>query len=589
MDKNKNYYEILGVTHNSTNNEIKKAYYKLSKCYHPDKNKDIDTSLFNSITESYDVFCNEELRKEYDMKSKYGKDYNEYYELFDITNDFSYSDGKEKFDKFKKYEVNNIDIVVKDDFNGNIEYERWVKCKSCDGTGKNLSSKIIIRDNNGNIMKMFDGDDGCDFCFEENNFVITKRGAIKINKISTNDVVLSKNNDYYEVIQLMSRIYSGDIYDINVAGIEINGVTPNHKFNIVRFNRNKYGRIKIDDYEILEVSSKYLTNNDFILYQKQNWIPDNYIIVSPTLNRKERKILINNDFVKFIACYIVKGNTRENRVSVFTFHIEKDKHLIEFIKNYITNTFGSEVKCFMRPESCDNKVLKIEVFNSQLSNFLNDFCGHTSLNKNINNKILGASDQLLLDTLIECDGYKKGNFRTFTTISRKLAYQVLHISLGLGHSSSISKYNTHIDKNGVKHRRCYRVYITYFFESKKMGIYTKKIKEGMCLKIRDIKKREVDSTMVYNITINESHKYTIDGLLVNNCDGVGKNPDGTDCRFCLGKGKIGLNKCDTCSGEGRILGKQKLKGIKLNGDETKIELMGHYSKNGTGHLFLVKK
>jgi curved DNA-binding protein CbpA len=155
MDKNKNYYEVLGVTHNSTNNEIKKAYYSLSKQYHPDKNKDIDTSLFNSITEAYDVFCNGELRKEYDMKSKYGKDYNEYYELFDITNDFSYNDGKEKFDKFKKYEVNNIDIVISDDFNSNIEYERWVKCKSCDGTGKNLSSKIIIRDNNGNIMKIF--------------------------------------------------------------------------------------------------------------------------------------------------------------------------------------------------------------------------------------------------------------------------------------------------------------------------------------------------------------------------------------------------------------------------------------------------
>lgn len=235
MNKSKNYYEVLGVTHDSTNNEIKKAYYGLSKQYHPDLNNNIESKFFRDICEAYKILTNEELRKEYDMKSKYGKDYNEYYELFDITNDFSYNDGKEKFDKFKKYEVNNIDIVVKDDFNGNIEYERWVKCKSCDGTGKNLSSKIIIRDNNGNIIKMFDGDDGCDFC-----------------------------------------------------------------------------------------------------------------------------------------------------------------------------------------------------------------------------------------------------------------------------------------------------------------------------------------------------------------DGVGKNPDGTDCRFCLGKGKVGLNKCDTCDGEGRILGKQKLKGIKLEGDETKVELMGHFSKNGTGHLFLIK-
>jgi len=47
---------------------------------------------------------------------------------------------------------------------GNLEYERWVKCKSCDGAGKDLSSKIVIRDNDGNVVKVFDGEDGCDFC-----------------------------------------------------------------------------------------------------------------------------------------------------------------------------------------------------------------------------------------------------------------------------------------------------------------------------------------------------------------------------------------------------------------------------------------
>jgi DnaJ-class molecular chaperone len=39
-----------------------------------------------------------------------------------------------------------------------------VKCKTCDGTGKDLSSKIVIKDNDGNILRTFDADDGCDFC-----------------------------------------------------------------------------------------------------------------------------------------------------------------------------------------------------------------------------------------------------------------------------------------------------------------------------------------------------------------------------------------------------------------------------------------
>jgi molecular chaperone DnaJ len=164
MDKNKNYYQILGVKHDDDATKIKKSYYKLSFEYHPDKNKDVDIELFNSITEAYNVLCDEESRKEYDMKSRWGKNYNEYFELFDIEYDYSYDESKESLEKFKKFEINNIQIDVGDKFDGTIEYERWVKCKTCDGTGKDMSSKIVIRDNDGNIVKTFEAEDGCDMC-----------------------------------------------------------------------------------------------------------------------------------------------------------------------------------------------------------------------------------------------------------------------------------------------------------------------------------------------------------------------------------------------------------------------------------------
>jgi len=173
MNKNKNYYSILGVGFDSTDKEIKKAYYRLSFEFHPDSNIDSELikslspeekiSKFNEITEAYDVLCGDE-RKDYDLKSRFGKNYNEYFELFDIKVDFTYDDSKEKLDNFKKNEVLNIQIDIDDTFNGSIEYERWVKCKTCDGSGKDLSSKIVVRDLNGNIMKTFDADDGCDFC-----------------------------------------------------------------------------------------------------------------------------------------------------------------------------------------------------------------------------------------------------------------------------------------------------------------------------------------------------------------------------------------------------------------------------------------
>jgi molecular chaperone DnaJ len=162
MDKNKNYYDILGAFHTDTDTQIKKKYYKLSFTNHPDKGG--DAKIFSEMTEAYDILCNEELRKEYNLKSKFGANYNEYFELFDIDIDYSYDDEKERLETFKRNEVWNIQIEIDDKFDGSLEYERWVKCKTCDGTGKDLQSKIVIRDEKGNITKMFDADDGCDFC-----------------------------------------------------------------------------------------------------------------------------------------------------------------------------------------------------------------------------------------------------------------------------------------------------------------------------------------------------------------------------------------------------------------------------------------
>jgi len=161
MNLGKNYYALLGVVSTSDEKQIKKAYYKLSFKHHPDRGG--DAIVFAELTEAYNVLCSKE-RSDYDLKSKFGNNYNEYFEFFNINSELEYNDVKNKRDKFKDSEVLNIQIKVSDDFNGSVEYERYVKCKSCSGSGKDLSSKIVIKDVDGNILKTFDADDGCDFC-----------------------------------------------------------------------------------------------------------------------------------------------------------------------------------------------------------------------------------------------------------------------------------------------------------------------------------------------------------------------------------------------------------------------------------------
>lgn len=68
------YYEILGIEPNATQNEIKKAYRKLAMKYHPDRHVNSDDATrqkaeakFKEINKANDILSNEETRKRYDM------------------------------------------------------------------------------------------------------------------------------------------------------------------------------------------------------------------------------------------------------------------------------------------------------------------------------------------------------------------------------------------------------------------------------------------------------------------------------------------------------------------------------------------
>lgn len=69
------YYELLGVSKNSTQDQIKKAYRKLAVQWHPDKNpdnRDEAEAKFKKISEAYQILSKPEERKKYDMYGKEG-------------------------------------------------------------------------------------------------------------------------------------------------------------------------------------------------------------------------------------------------------------------------------------------------------------------------------------------------------------------------------------------------------------------------------------------------------------------------------------------------------------------------------------
>lgn len=66
----KNYYAILGLTRQASQNDIKKAYRQLAKQHHPDVNAGSSESerLFKEITEAYQTLQDPALREAYDAR-----------------------------------------------------------------------------------------------------------------------------------------------------------------------------------------------------------------------------------------------------------------------------------------------------------------------------------------------------------------------------------------------------------------------------------------------------------------------------------------------------------------------------------------
>ena len=168
LDK-KNYYEILEVSKDATDKEIRKSYKSLVKKWHPDHHYDKESKekaekKMKEINEAYSVLRNPEKRKEYDNELNEGFD-NTYYSGYGYSytkddNDFLKETLREMFNSkmrgepFKNTTVSDrgnnvessIEIELKDSVTGKdeeLEISHLVKCDKCNGT-KNLTDDYMI-------------------------------------------------------------------------------------------------------------------------------------------------------------------------------------------------------------------------------------------------------------------------------------------------------------------------------------------------------------------------------------------------------------------------------------------------------------
>jgi len=135
-----NYYETLGVSKDATQDEIKKAYRKLSKQYHPDVNPE-GGEKFKDISVAYDTIGDETKRAQYDNKlnNPFGGNGGVSYE--DIFNQMFGNQGGNPFEQRRKSapdKIIKVQVSPLESFKGVDKVIRYMKdnhCDVCSGSG----------------------------------------------------------------------------------------------------------------------------------------------------------------------------------------------------------------------------------------------------------------------------------------------------------------------------------------------------------------------------------------------------------------------------------------------------------------------
>ena len=98
MEDNKTYYDVLNVSTNASDEEIKRAYHKLIKLWHPDLHpEDVNAEIrTRKINEAYEVLSDPEKRAKYDESISL-------YPYEDDFEDLSYEDHKFNENAYREY------------------------------------------------------------------------------------------------------------------------------------------------------------------------------------------------------------------------------------------------------------------------------------------------------------------------------------------------------------------------------------------------------------------------------------------------------------------------------------------------------
>src|SRR5512147_1871908 len=147
---NRDYYDILGVGRSASDDEIKAAFRKLARQYHPDVNKEPDAEeKFKEINEAYGVLSDSDKRARYDRFGKEGlgnmggfHDYTvDFSDIFEeLFGNFGFSTGRRSRNSPRRGRDLQMQVTLNFEeavfgVEKEIEFQRDETCSRCNGSG----------------------------------------------------------------------------------------------------------------------------------------------------------------------------------------------------------------------------------------------------------------------------------------------------------------------------------------------------------------------------------------------------------------------------------------------------------------------
>ncbi|MFD2637487.1 molecular chaperone DnaJ [Piscibacillus salipiscarius] len=156
----RDYYEVLGVSKDASKDEIKKAYRKLARKYHPDVSQEENAAdKFKEVKEAYEVLSNAQKRQQYDQFGHAGtqqgagqggfggfEDFGDFGDIFDM---FFGGGGRRSRDPNAPRQGQDLQYTMEIDFEEaifgketTIEIPKEETCDTCDGSGAKPGTSV---------------------------------------------------------------------------------------------------------------------------------------------------------------------------------------------------------------------------------------------------------------------------------------------------------------------------------------------------------------------------------------------------------------------------------------------------------------